>query len=286
MYVHNRVQRIRQSTEPKQWSYVPTEHNPADHASRAVQASILAQTNWFSGPTCLHKPQAVTEQRPFELINPDSDVEVRPQVTSCVTGHEDRLLDPGRFERFSSWKSLQRAVATLLHVARSFKSGNQVTAECTGWHRCLKPHSVEELSKATEVILHAVQRACVAEEYNSLSKGLDVNKKSSLLKLNPVIGPDGLLRIGGRLKLADLNNPEKHPVILPGKRHVSMLLIRHHHEKIEHQGRSFPEGAVRTVGIWLIGGKRHISSIIHGSPVENFAGKERRKKCRTFPKNA
>ncbi|KAM9781210.1 uncharacterized protein LOC133168561 isoform X2 [Syngnathus typhle] len=260
---HRLVQRIRQSTDPKQWRYVPTEHNPADHASRSVQASILTQTNWFTGPAFLYKPQAATEhQQSFEIIDPDSDVEIRPQVTSCVTGQRDKRLDPKRFERFSSWKSLQRAVATLLHVTRSFKSTNQDVTVCSGWHLCSKPHSVDELSKSSEVILRAVQRACFSEEYDSLSKGQDVNKKSSLSKLNPVIAPDGLLRIGGRLKLADLSDPEKHPIILPGKHHVSTLLIRHHHERVEHQGRSFTEGAVRAAGIWLIGGKRRISSTV------------------------
>lgn len=54
LYVHNRVQRIRQSTESNQWMYVPTERNPADHASRSVQASQLIKTNWFTGPTILY----------------------------------------------------------------------------------------------------------------------------------------------------------------------------------------------------------------------------------------
>ncbi len=41
VYVHNRVQRIRQSTSPDQWSYVPTVQNPADLATRSVLASQL-----------------------------------------------------------------------------------------------------------------------------------------------------------------------------------------------------------------------------------------------------
>ena len=55
VYVHNRVQRIRQTTNPEQWHYVRTEDNPADIASRSVPASRLTQTMWFSGPTFLRK---------------------------------------------------------------------------------------------------------------------------------------------------------------------------------------------------------------------------------------
>ncbi|KAK7938661.1 hypothetical protein WMY93_001987 [Mugilogobius chulae] len=285
VYVHNRVQRIRQSTEPKQWRYVPTEHNPADHASRSVQASLLTKTNWFTGPAFLHKPQTVSDQQQtFELVDPDSDVDVRPQVTSCITSQNDKPLDPEKFERFSSWKSLQRAVATLNHVAQSFKSSNKDTTGCDGWHQCQKPHTVDELSKATTVILRAVQRAYFPEDFDVLSKGADVNKKSSLSKLNPVICPDGLLRIGGRLKQADLNNQEKHPVILPSKHHVSTLLIRHYHEQVEHQGRTFTEGAIRAAGIWLIGGKRRISSILHGCVTcRKLRGKRESQKMSDLP---
>lgn len=161
VYVHNRVQRIRQSTEPSQWKYVPTEHNPADHASRSVQASQLTRTNWLTGPAFLYKSQSRTseQQETFELINPDSDVEIRPQVTSCVTSQKDKLLNPERFAKFSSWKSLQRAAATLIHIVLSFKPTSQSASGCSGWHWCLKPLTADELSKVTTVILLAVQQA-------------------------------------------------------------------------------------------------------------------------------
>lgn len=93
VYVHNRVQRIRQSTESKQWRYVPTDDNPADHASRSVQAQLLTKTNWFTGPAFLYKsPTASDQHQTFELVEPDSDVDIRPQVRSCITSYNDGLL--------------------------------------------------------------------------------------------------------------------------------------------------------------------------------------------------
>ncbi len=70
VYVHNRVQRIRQSSRPEQWHYVRTEENPADHASRYLPASCLAQTSWFTGPSFLRQPPAGKTQmtETFELI--------------------------------------------------------------------------------------------------------------------------------------------------------------------------------------------------------------------------
>lgn len=41
VYVANRVQRIRKSTIPEQWKYVPTQKNPADLATRPIPAEKL-----------------------------------------------------------------------------------------------------------------------------------------------------------------------------------------------------------------------------------------------------
>ena len=173
VYVHNRVQRIRQSTQPKQWHYVPTEHNPADHASRSVQASQLSNTNWLTGPAFLYEPQETysEQQNVFELIDPDSDTEIRPQLSSCATSTRNQLLTPERFNRFSSWNSLQRAVATLIHVSHSFQSSTRVPSQCNGWHQCTKPHTVSDLSKAMRTIILSVQKATFSEKLDTLSKG-------------------------------------------------------------------------------------------------------------------
>ncbi len=88
-------------------------------------------------------------------------------------------------------------------------------------------------------------------------------KKSLLRKLNPFIDEDGLLRIGGRLTNADLPRDERHPVILPKTHHIATLIVRHYHEDVFHQGRHFTEGAVRSAGVWIVGGKRLVSSVIY-----------------------
>lgn len=63
VYVNNRVQRIKQSSQPEQWKYVPTEHNPADHGSRSVTACNLPSTNWLSGPAFLLKNENGTDEK-------------------------------------------------------------------------------------------------------------------------------------------------------------------------------------------------------------------------------
>ncbi|KAM5145516.1 uncharacterized protein ACMZJ9_012855 [Mantella aurantiaca] len=53
VYINNRVLRISRSTYPKQWHFVSTDHNPADHATRSVAASSLMNMTWLTGPASL-----------------------------------------------------------------------------------------------------------------------------------------------------------------------------------------------------------------------------------------
>lgn len=114
VYVHNRVQQIRQSTSPEQWNYVPTVQNPADLVTRSIGASQLNNTIWFTGPSFLYEPPQAQQHEVFELVNPETDAEVRPWVTSFSTQVEEGLFSD-RFQRFSTWESLLRAHSFLIH---------------------------------------------------------------------------------------------------------------------------------------------------------------------------
>ncbi|KAK0132494.1 hypothetical protein N1851_032631 [Merluccius polli] len=198
----------------------------------------------------------------FDLIEPTSDAELRPEVSALLTKVSGQQLDTTRFERFSSWSRLTRAVARLLHVARSFHKQTDDSV-CAGWHFCKKGLRTAELTKAEYVIIKAVQREVYSEEVECIEKKQDLPVGSSLRKLHPVMDEEGLLQVGGRTTHSNLPANETHPILLPGKHHVAVLLIRHHHGKVEHQGRHFTEGAVRSSGLWIVGPKRAISSLIY-----------------------
>jgi len=87
IYVANRVARIRSSTEPKQWQYVLTNVNPADHGTRPIPAAHLASSSWLLGPPFLSqlRPSQDVEAESFELVQPDADKDDRPQVACLVT---------------------------------------------------------------------------------------------------------------------------------------------------------------------------------------------------------
>lgn len=76
VFVANRVQRIRETTDPKQWHYIDTLENPADHASRGLSVMELIKSNWFTGPKFLWEREVVTKQGISELLVGDPEVKV------------------------------------------------------------------------------------------------------------------------------------------------------------------------------------------------------------------
>lgn len=122
VYVSNRVLRIRQSTQPEQWSYVSSEQNPDDHGSRSVPSTKLEATSWLTGPSFLHYPseQLFDSPHSYNLVDPEEDVEIRSEIHVFSTHMEVDQLGTNRFEQFSNWTKVVRAVARLHHIARCF----------------------------------------------------------------------------------------------------------------------------------------------------------------------
>jgi len=117
----------------------------------------------------------------------------------------------------------------------------------------------EELQKYTFVST-ANHEQGEREERIARKKSL---KQSSPRSIDPFFGEDGILRVGGRLRRAEINYGEKHPAILPRNHHVSSLVVRHYHDQVHHQGRPITHGAVRQAGYWLVGGHRLVSKELH-----------------------
>ncbi|CAG2221990.1 unnamed protein product [Mytilus edulis] len=86
--------------------------NPADLATRSIIPSKLENSIWLSGPVIkIYADQTIES---FSLINPDTDNEIRPDITTRKTTSLEKLsLGSQRFERFGNWKSLVRSIALI-----------------------------------------------------------------------------------------------------------------------------------------------------------------------------
>lgn len=264
VYVGNRVDFIRQSTEPTYWKYVASEINPADIASRTIGADSIQESPWLHGPSFLIQDNLDFEiPNTYPLVDPTSDKEVRPSVVSQQTTCEPRTMTSlsDRFERYSEWSSLTKAISTLQHVVRSYNGSEQ----CTGWHKCNSSTDADSQRKAELFIFKTVQGERFSGEIRTLKEGRQLPPSNQIASLAPYLDSDGILRVGGRLiKGKDrLRDIDVNPIIIPKISHIAFLLVKHHHNSIYHQGRRFTEGRLRSAGLWIIGVKRLVSSVIH-----------------------
>ncbi len=90
IFVANRIQRIKQSTDAKQWRYVTSEENPADYASRGLTAEELISSNWFTGPEFLWKNELPRDVKVGDIEVNDPELR-KVQVHNTHTNEERSL---------------------------------------------------------------------------------------------------------------------------------------------------------------------------------------------------
>ncbi len=133
-------------------------------------------------------------------------------------------LDP---KRFSSWVRLVRVHARVRRAMYNMRNRDNRNTSME-----LSP---EEIKDAKKVIVRLTQREAFRDEYTALSSGKPIPKKSQLIKLNPCLDEDGVIRCDGRLKFADfLSYDTRFPIILRRGHWVTKLIVKHYHERENH----------------------------------------------------
>ena len=226
VYVSNRVECIRKSSSPEQWYYVPSHRNPADLATRSVDAQNLSGSMWHHGPIFLHHQEASVNTTASQASDTtEDDPEVRPLVQDLATEIlPNKPLGTSCFSKFSQWATLVSAIGRVLSFVQSHRQRSLEKSSTTGG---IKPTpSVCLLNRAKFLIIQNVQREAYEQEISCLNNSDGLPKTSPLLKLSPMVDNDGLVRVGVRLERASLSYEESHPLILPSSDHVTNLLIK------------------------------------------------------------
>ena len=285
VYVANRVQFIRDHTSPDQWRYVESGSNPADEASRGMNAKeFMQRSQWIKGPDFLwqtedHWPQQDSYEKEVDHNSPD--VKGVTANATVIEEHENML---SRFKGFSKWQVLKGAVALCMEYKRRLKmrasktdkrpvtvDGPQVNGRSRECEGCpATSFMVRDLEQAETEILKLVQANYFDKEIKILrdfqtqtgsvpkdrhhdkERKAVLKKSSSLNALDPYLDASGMLRVGGRIRKANLSDSLKNPVILPKAGHITELVLRHAHEKTHHSGRGLTLNELRSSGYWII----------------------------------
>ena len=252
-YISNRVQKILQLSEAKQWNYINTDSNPADIGSRGCSSTGQLKT-WLRGPDMLYKMN-VESLEEFSMVSPDEDKEIRAELITNKTFVVQSVQQ--KFDQFSSWKRLVAAIAVLKRTINSFKAKKRSSKNN------IEENIEDPIARSEKLILKLDQERYFWDEMKSLADQNHVKHDSSIAALNPFVDNDGLIRVGGRLGQSCLPTELTNPIVLSGRSHIATLLVRYFHEKTKHQGRHLTEGAIRSGGYWIIGAKKLISSLVH-----------------------
>lgn len=218
-----------------------------DDATRMAGAEINYNSigRWFTGPAFFILPEG---DWPRETVISASDADLEVIETVCVTNHIVSFLD---FDRFSTMSRAVRTVAWMRRFAdRARAKSDAHTGEL----------SAVELQRAEISCLVAVQHACFAEEMRLINDGLALPRGSRLFKLCPQIGPDGLLRVGGRLNNMDADENFTNPAIVDAQHRFCQLLLLKHHNKCDHQNDAMVLNELRQK-YWAIGVRKALKRL-------------------------
>ena len=253
VFVANRLAVIHEHTQPSQWKYVSTAENPADLASRGISPQDSNKlSTWLRGPSFLSSDPIIAPQpdvKPQEQ-EPEEQTEQRKTVALVLHGQSasNQLI-----ERWSSYEKLLRCTAYLKRLPACL---SQLKTKKRDVFRL----TAAELSTAERALIRNVQAAAFASEISALAHHKCVGSRSRLNQFAPFIDPDGLLRVGGRLKRINPQHFDKHPIILPRCR-FSELLIKSIHRSNAHAGAAHTLCALRK-RFWLLNATSAVKQVI------------------------
>ena len=107
---------------------------------------------------------------------------------------------------------------------------------------------VDDIDDAERTIVRLVQQKYLQREIQFYSHSnpssrkqltnKERRKEKSLWKLDPYLDPNGILRVGGRIRKSSFSDELKNPVILPKDSVISRRIADHIHHEVKHRGRT------------------------------------------------
>ncbi|KAM8711560.1 hypothetical protein ACLKA7_012128 [Drosophila subpalustris] len=229
-FVMHRIGEILESSDVKQWRWIPTKINVADKATKVSSAVDIA--NWLHGPDFLQSTDA--EWPMDEIIIDETDTaELRKHVHVTSTKPSINI----NVEYFSQWRRLYRAVATFLLYVDRLKPQQKTQ---------MKPDKVnlELINRAQNLLFKQAQAHGYFNEISKLSAKLPLPKQSNLRGLNVYIDANGILRTQGRS--SDMNCRDD-AIVLPRQDYITFLIVKAFHEDHHHQAHETVINNVKSV---------------------------------------
>ena len=275
VFVANKVSEILELSDKSQWGHIAGKENPADLLTRGVKSVSSLMTpdadggSWLGGPAFLQQDEEAWGVPCVEPLDVD-DVEIKRKSILVALSTISKRSNKLDVMRFSSWVRLKRVAGWLLRAVQAFKDKKHPQSD---------ELTVGEIHVAEKFLVREAQSVAFEKEIRCLKAGKEIPPRSQLASLSPFIHMD-ILRVGGRLRRADISLDSKHPAILPKGNHITELVIMHDHRVSGHVGRDHVLSNLRQK-YWIIHGKATVKAVLS----KCFLCRVRRAK-RMYPKMA
>lgn len=229
-FVANRVVEIVDNISCSQWYHVLSNENPADIASRGLSVAELKDCDlWWKGPNWL----SMKEIKFSRLDNTQTDEEKRTvkEIQTNLKINETENDNTKLINKFREFSNLKELLTTICYCRRFLHYKHNTLIPENEKHVTTK-----ELDESLHRCIKMAQETDFEEEIKALRNGNQVKKRSSLKSLNPYIDSNGVVRVGGRLRNAEIALESKHPIILGNKNELTQLIVKNAHTETLHGG--------------------------------------------------
>ena len=225
-FVYNKLNKIRQSTCPEEWRWVPTEQNPADWATRGKSPTALVPSSlWLRGPPFLREAKECWPPTPALVRTSEVLREMKKTEQVFMQTESSPPTLPLSAERCGTWKKALSFLVKLLRWRDTARSSLRLAA--------LEPPRCRAEKILVRVAQWDLHKALQSPLHRKITR-----RQHGLLQLEPFLDEEGLIRGKGRLSQARaLPRDAREPLLLPPRHPLTVLLIRHTHEEVlKHAG--------------------------------------------------
>ena len=145
---------------------------------------------------------------------------------------QSNLASKINWERYSSFFTLTRHVAWIIKLKTNWikrKRGALIRENFSFL-------TTIELASSRTLLLQVMQQESFPAEFKALSSGISVHNSLKIASLYPIFH-NSLIKVGGRIRRANIPAESKHQIILSKNHHGIQLILRNIHEKNLDVGR-------------------------------------------------
>ena len=147
--------------------------------------------SWNTGPTWILSHESNdSDEHCYLLVSPNDDKETRSEIESLKFVISDPKIGCHRLNKFSRWKSLVKVFSFLRHFIQLWRSKH------AGKQLCVDKDDPGVRKDTETFIIRQIQCETFEKEIENLKIQKPIQKDSAILKLDPFIDSEGVLRVG------------------------------------------------------------------------------------------